>query len=73
VIWDKDDALISLKNKPGDYPIHDINDSLKYIKILTRGLKSNLTLQYEVVPWVGFLYTDRVVFPNSLHFKESNK
>jgi hypothetical protein len=72
VFWDdifwKDDAKIKIKKKSGKYRIHDLSDNLKYSKLI-RKVKSDIVLQYNIVPWVGFMRTERIVFPKQLDFK----
>ncbi|KAJ3255713.1 Signal peptidase complex subunit [Boothiomyces macroporosus] len=61
VIWNKEDALIKYKKKRGEYPIHDLTDKLQ-------GTTANLTLQFQIIPWVGFMVTDRVTVENAVTF-----
>ncbi|KAI8914119.1 signal peptidase subunit-domain-containing protein [Entophlyctis helioformis] len=66
VIWDdiiqeKEDAVISLKDKSYEYQVYDITNSLA-------GSTANLTLQLQVVPHVGFMRTFRTIVPNAVHF-----
>ncbi|KAJ3310281.1 Signal peptidase complex subunit [Boothiomyces sp. JEL0838] len=57
----KEDALIKYKKKRGEYPIHDLADKLQ-------GTTANLTLQFQIIPWVGFMVTDRVTVENAVTF-----
>ncbi|KAJ3373042.1 Signal peptidase complex subunit [Kappamyces sp. JEL0680] len=61
VIMNKEDAVFNFKKKPAEYPIHDLADKLA-------GSKANLTLQYQIIPWVGIFLQDRVGFKEALVF-----
>jgi hypothetical protein len=67
-IYVKDDAHIKIKKKSGKYRIHDLDDRIKYLG-LSRDVKSDVVLQYNIVPWVGFMRTERIVFDKILDFK----
>eukprot|EP00842_Homolaphlyctis_polyrhiza_P002031 jgi/Hompol1/2829/HPOL_003046-RA len=66
VIWDdiireREDAVIQLRNKNYEYMVHDLANSLS-------GSKANFTLQFQIVPWVGFMKTHREVIPDGIKF-----
>lgn len=63
IIMNKRDAVFDIKKKSGEYPIHDLTDSL-------RNTKGDLSLQIQVVPWVGFFWQEKVVFKGAVQFPE---
>ncbi|KAI8896452.1 signal peptidase 22kDa subunit [Globomyces pollinis-pini] len=66
VIMDVEDSIFKLRKKKAEYMIHDLADSLA-------GSTANLTLQYQIIPWVGMMVTDRIVFPHALTFPSKQK
>lgn len=69
VIWDeivrdKEDAVIKIKNLKREYPVYDILNAL-------HNKQANLTLQCHIIPWVGFMSTERHVVPNAVVFPSS--
>ncbi|EGF78998.1 hypothetical protein BATDEDRAFT_89989 [Batrachochytrium dendrobatidis JAM81] len=69
VIWDdlisdKEDAVIVLKNQRHEYQVHDLTNSLA-------NSKANLTLQLQVVPWVGVMRTYRHVVADGITFPDA--
>lgn len=64
IVSDKRDAHLVFTNKRSEYLVYDLADALP-------GSVANMTLQYQVVPWVGWMTTYRSTCQDCLVFPQS--